>query len=81
MMAMLHAREWVTTPVTLYSIHRLVENLRNEDRDLLEGTDWIILPMANPDGYEYSISDVSRIYFKGKPVVLLCRVACFCVRK
>lgn len=62
MMAMLHAREWVTAPVALYSIHRLVENLKDEDSDLLEGTDWIILPMANPDGYEYSQSDVSRFY-------------------
>lgn len=63
MMAMLHAREWATSPVALYSIHRLVENLADEDRDLLEGTDWIILPMANPDGYEHAISEVSRIDF------------------
>ncbi|XP_038217343.1 carboxypeptidase B-like [Zerene cesonia] len=52
--AALHAREWVTTPVTLYSIHRLVEDLSSEERDLLEDVDWIILPIANPDGYEYS---------------------------
>ncbi|KAL0867457.1 hypothetical protein ABMA27_008244 [Loxostege sticticalis] len=52
--AMMHAREWVTTPVALYSIHRLVENLRDQDRDLLEDIDWIILPITNPDGYEYT---------------------------
>lgn len=56
---MIHAREWATTPVTLYAIHRLVEDLRDEDRDLLENIDWIIYPMVNPDGYEYSHESVS----------------------
>ncbi|KAF9410652.1 hypothetical protein HW555_010312, partial [Spodoptera exigua] len=46
--------EWVTTPVALYSVYRLVENLRPQDRDLLHDIDWIILPVVNPDGYEYS---------------------------
>ncbi|CAH0758899.1 unnamed protein product [Diatraea saccharalis] len=55
--AMIHAREWVTTPVALYTIHRLVENLRDQDRDLLHDIDWIILPLVNPDGYEYSHTD------------------------
>lgn len=57
--AMIHAREWVTTPVALYAIHRLVESLREEDRDLLENIDWIIYPMVNPDGYEHSHDHVS----------------------
>lgn len=57
--AMIHAREWVTTPVALYSIHRLVEDLREQDRDLLETIDWIIHPIVNPDGYEYTHTDVS----------------------
>lgn len=57
--AMIHAREWVTTPVSLFAIHRLVENLRAEDRDVLEDIDWIIYPMVNPDGYEYSHEAVS----------------------
>lgn len=59
----MHAREWVTTPVTLYSIHRLVENLRTEDTDLLADIDWIILPLVNPDGYEYTHTDVSIIIY------------------
>ncbi|XP_052751959.1 carboxypeptidase B-like isoform X3 [Galleria mellonella] len=52
--ATIHAREWVTTPVALFSIYRLVENLRDEDRDLREGIDWIVLPVVNPDGFEYT---------------------------
>ncbi|XP_013142996.1 PREDICTED: carboxypeptidase B-like [Papilio polytes] len=57
MNAMLHAREWVTAPVALYSIHRLVEDLRSQDRDLLDNIDWIIMPLVNADGYEYSHID------------------------
>ncbi|XP_068623834.1 carboxypeptidase B-like [Battus philenor] len=57
MNAMIHAREWVTTPVALYAIHRLVEDVRAQERDVLESTDWIIMPLANPDGYEYTHTD------------------------
>ncbi|XP_059046926.1 carboxypeptidase B-like [Achroia grisella] len=55
--ATIHAREWVTTPVALYSIYRLVEDLRDVDRDLREDIDWIVLPIVNPDGYEYTHTD------------------------
>ncbi|CAH2238364.1 jg18010 [Pararge aegeria aegeria] len=55
--ATMHAREWVTTPVTLYTIHRLVEDLKAEDFDLLENIDWIIMPIVNPDGYVYTHTD------------------------
>ncbi|XP_039747907.1 carboxypeptidase B-like [Pararge aegeria] len=49
---MLHAREWVTLPVALWAIQELVIN--NTDPDLIRDIDWIILPIANPDGYEFS---------------------------
>nr|USU81840.1 M14 metal carboxypeptidase 9 [Antheraea pernyi] len=74
--AMIHAREWVTTPVTLYSIYRLVENLRTEDRDLLEDIDWIILPLVNPDGYEYSHTD-DRLWRRTRSVNLTVSTTCF----
>ncbi|XP_045521348.1 carboxypeptidase B-like [Pieris brassicae] len=50
--ATLHAREWITTPAAVYAIHKLVED--RTDPELLENFDWIIMPVANPDGYEYS---------------------------
>lgn len=55
----MHAREWVTTQTALYAIHRLIEDLKTEDRDLIEGIDWIIFPVVNPDGYEFSHTTVS----------------------
>ncbi|XP_028160940.1 carboxypeptidase B-like isoform X1 [Ostrinia furnacalis] len=73
--AMMHAREWVTTPVTLFSIHRLVEDLRDLDRDLLEDIDWIILPMTNPDGYEYSHTDV-RLWRRTRSINLEVSTEC-----
>ncbi|CAK1542472.1 unnamed protein product [Leptosia nina] len=50
--ATIHAREWITPPVATYAIHKLVEDLT--DRELLDKFDWIILPVSNPDGYEFS---------------------------
>ncbi|XP_039758033.1 carboxypeptidase B-like [Pararge aegeria] len=49
-----HAREWVTPPVALYIIQQLVER---SEKDLTDLIDWIIIPMANPDGYEYSMNE------------------------
>ncbi|XP_032522950.2 carboxypeptidase B-like [Danaus plexippus] len=48
--SLLHAREWVTLPPTLWAIEKLVVNVT--ESDLIDTIDWIILPVANPDGYE-----------------------------
>ncbi|XP_001856173.2 carboxypeptidase B [Culex quinquefasciatus] len=49
----IHAREWGSPMAVLYLIHQLVEN-STESEQLLEKTDWVIMPVANPDGYVYS---------------------------
>ncbi|XP_028160928.1 carboxypeptidase B-like [Ostrinia furnacalis] len=74
--AMIHAREWVTTPTALFSIHRLVEDLRDQDRDLLEDIDWIILPITNPDGYEFSHDD-TRLWRRTRSINLEVSDTCF----
>ncbi|XP_068623043.1 carboxypeptidase B-like [Battus philenor] len=61
--SLLHAREWVTLPATLYAIKRLVVEIT--DRDLVNQIDWIILPIANPDGYEFSHTN-SRFWRKNR---------------
>ncbi|XP_028169124.1 carboxypeptidase B-like [Ostrinia furnacalis] len=55
LMSLLHAREWVTLPATLYAIEKLVIDVT--DSDLINDMDWIIMPIANPDGYEHSHDD------------------------
>ncbi|CAH2979950.1 unnamed protein product [Chilo suppressalis] len=47
-----HAREWISPPTVAWAIHKLVENVT--EPDLLERFDWILLPIVNPDGYEFS---------------------------
>ncbi|XP_050352822.1 carboxypeptidase B-like [Nymphalis io] len=48
----IHAREWVAPAMALYLIHRLVND--PDARKELDGVDWYILPVVNPDGYEYT---------------------------
>ncbi|CAG9789408.1 unnamed protein product [Diatraea saccharalis] len=59
--AAVHAREWVTPPVALYIIHQLVVDI--VDRQLTDEIDWVIIPVVNADGYEYSI-DTDRMWRK-----------------
>lgn len=65
---MVHAREWVTTPVALYIINQLVVDI--VDRQLTEGFDWVIIPLANPDGYEYTMVEVKFALFPKKIIIL-----------
>lgn len=53
MEAGMHAREWASPATVLYLLNRLVENPSSR-AELLENVDWLIVPMLNPDGYEYS---------------------------
>ncbi|XP_028030264.1 carboxypeptidase B-like [Bombyx mandarina] len=48
----IHAREWVAPAMALYVIHRLIND--PEAKNDLNGVDWYILPVVNPDGYEYT---------------------------
>ncbi|CAB3382513.1 Hypothetical predicted protein [Cloeon dipterum] len=47
----IHAREWITPPVCLRIIDEVIA-----DPALRDLADWYILPVANPDGYNYSIT-------------------------
>ncbi|KAH9631286.1 hypothetical protein HF086_003722 [Spodoptera exigua] len=53
--SLLHSREWVTLPATLYAIKKLVVDVT--ESDLVQNIDWIILPVANPDGYVFTLTD------------------------
>jgi hypothetical protein len=56
-----HAREWISVTTALYIANKLV-TLHNSDsstKELLKEFDWYILPVVNPDGYEYTQTRVS----------------------
>uniref|UniRef100_A0AAG5DGT9 Peptidase M14 domain-containing protein n=1 Tax=Anopheles atroparvus TaxID=41427 RepID=A0AAG5DGT9_ANOAO len=46
-----HAREWVAMTSAIYLIHELVRNA--DSYPYLARFKWIIVPVPNPDGYEY----------------------------
>lgn len=67
----IHAREWIAPAGALYVIYQLVENFA-ANADLLKNYDWVILPVVNPDGYEYTHTS-SRMWRKTrKPVGSSC---------
>ncbi len=51
-----HAREWVAVMVPMYIIDQLVEGWYSdpEIQSLLESTEVIVVPIVNPDGYEFT---------------------------
>ncbi|XP_044250395.1 carboxypeptidase B1-like [Drosophila takahashii] len=63
--AAIQGNEWMTTSVALKIIHELVLNYE-ENKMLLERFDWYILPMVNPDGYEYSQHPLSHFWKKNR---------------
>ncbi len=57
----IHAREWISPAFATCLVDYLVTeyNANNADvRALLAKFDWIILPVVNPDGYEFSHTNV-----------------------
>lgn len=51
-------REWIAPMVALKLIHELVEH-NDLYTNLLDGLDWIIVPILNIDGYIYTHEVVS----------------------
>lgn len=63
-----HSREWISAATPLYILQQLVEN--EDYRDLIENVDWYILPVLNPDGYEFSHTTV-RISLKNTESLII----------
>ncbi|XP_045500690.1 carboxypeptidase B-like isoform X1 [Colias croceus] len=49
----IHPREWITTAVVTYIANQIVRNF-HEYSESVTSKDWYILPVLNPDGYEYT---------------------------
>lgn len=59
--ATIHAREWAAPMTAVYLMQQLVENY--DQHEELQSIDIIILPVTNPDGYEYTHQSVREITF------------------
>merc|ERR1719330_698112 len=49
----IHAREWITGMSGVYQVEHLIEKIRQEP-NYLAGTEVVLMPMSNPDGFRYS---------------------------
>jgi len=56
-----HGREWITTQTVLYLAYELLTNLRAFTR-VLQDVEIFLVPLVNPDGYEYTHTTVSNKY-------------------
>ncbi|VDN54106.1 unnamed protein product, partial [Dracunculus medinensis] len=70
----IHAREWVAPASVLYMINQLVLNYNKDPQiyELVNSLDWYIVPLLNPDGYEYSRSSTNpeiRLWRKNRSPV------------
>ncbi|KAG8226504.1 hypothetical protein J437_LFUL007386 [Ladona fulva] len=50
----IHAREWIAPAVALYLLQQLTEGTAT---DLVNDVDWLILPVVNPDGYQFTFTE------------------------
>ncbi|XP_058835789.1 carboxypeptidase B-like [Topomyia yanbarensis] len=66
----IHAREWAAIMSVVYLIHELAEH-SDQYADMLIN-EWVIVPAANPDGYEFSRTS-NRMWRKNRfPPTILC---------
>lgn len=56
----IHGREWISVAATVYCINQLIENFRRNTQ-LLRKLNFVIVPIVNVDGYEYSHTNVSIV--------------------
>jgi len=52
----LHAREWITGMAGVYAVEHILKKAE-EDFGYFDGTEVVLMPMANPDGFLYSTTN------------------------
>lgn len=60
----IHAREWISPAAVTYVVNQLIEDWENQP-SYIQNIDWYVLPLANPDGYEYSHTN-DRLWRKSR---------------
>ena len=68
----IHAREWITSATVTWLINEFLTSTAPEVRELAENYDWYILPVVNPDGFNYT-KTTNRLWRKNRyPHNVLC---------
>lgn len=52
--SLIHPREWIAGAVTTYMLNEILTSTDSEFRSFVEGYDWYVFPVYNPDGYAYT---------------------------
>lgn len=50
----IHAREWISAATVSYLVNQLLTSNDTEIQKLAQNYDWIIVPILNVDGYDYT---------------------------
>lgn len=61
MQAGVHGREWITPLSVLYFANEMLSNIRAFQK-VLNNVELYLLPLANPDGYEYTFTTVRILH-------------------
>lgn len=64
--AMQHAREWIAGSSALYVIDYLATNYSKDStvKKLLDNVQFVIVPVCNPDGYDFSFRDSNNRFWR-----------------
>lgn len=73
----IHAREWIVPTTVLYFINELIFNTANSG--LFSAVDFYFIPVLNPDGYEFTHTDVSIPIFLISGKLTRCHTSLDCI--
>ena len=61
-----HAREWITVEMTRRLLHHVLDNYSKDSAitTLVNQTELWFVPVANPDGYDYTFTESNRLWRK-----------------
>ncbi|CAK1588926.1 unnamed protein product [Parnassius mnemosyne] len=60
----INPREWITIPTSLNIVNKLLDQSYNK---FINNFEWIIIPVLNPDGYEYTHTNL-RLWTKSRSI-------------
>jgi len=61
------ARDWITVMSAVNLMHELLDHYE-DNRAIVDNLEWFIIPVANPDGYEFSRTAGNRAWIKNRRV-------------